>query len=97
MVLLVAGFAWLGVQLWALLCVLELELGDVAWLVELGLGVVSLCAQAPRLKNSRAGNVKESSRFIVVSPGLELSICYRDSMVRRVSLVYPVCKLGKLG
>ncbi len=53
-----------------LLCVLELELGEVAGFVELGLGVVSLCAQAPKTIANTKGNAKESTCFIVGPPNV---------------------------
>ncbi|HVO59754.1 MAG TPA: hypothetical protein VMT53_02395 [Terriglobales bacterium] len=77
--LLVAGFAWVEVELCVLLWVLELELGEVAWFEELGLGVVSLCAQAPNTAAKMKGNANESSRFIVDAS--DHRFAYAGSMV----------------
>ena len=57
----------MAVEFWELLWVLELELGEVAGFVELGLGVVSLWAEPADAKTPAItkGNAKESSGFIV--------------------------------
>jgi hypothetical protein len=63
-VLLDPGLACAGDVACSLLCVLELELGLVAGFVKLGLGVVSVCATAPRQIVKIKGNTNESTRFI---------------------------------
>src|SRR5581483_8317782 len=70
MVLLDPVLLWLDdVELWVwlLVCVLELESGVVAWFVELGLGVVSVCATAPNVTANTNGRTSDRIRFIFAS------------------------------